>query len=122
MAYCGLYRPQQLSQRTSSFVSRKPLARVRGSVSLFSPIDGVLGFFGNVISRRHEYAADAFAARTTGTPEALIDGLKRLTADILSNLTPHPLNVALNYRHPPVLQRISAWVIKVMHLAVRHTS
>ncbi len=75
---------------------------------LFTPIDGVLGFFSNLLSRHHEYAADAFAARTTGAPEALIYGLKRLSVDNLSNLTPHPLRVALHYSHPPVLQRISA--------------
>ncbi len=75
---------------------------------LFTPIDAVLGIFGNALSRRHEFAADAFAARTTGTPEALIDGLKRLTVDNLSNLTPHRLHVALHYSHPPVLQRIAA--------------
>ncbi len=75
---------------------------------LFTPIDSVLGFLGNVLSRHHEFSADAFAARTTATPEALIDGLKRLSVDNLSNLTPHPLCVALHYTHPPVLQRIAA--------------
>jgi STE24 endopeptidase len=75
---------------------------------LFTPIDGILSFFGNVLSRHHEYSADAFAAQTTAAPEALIDGLKRLSVDNLSNLTPHPLRVALHYSHPPVLQRIAA--------------
>jgi STE24 endopeptidase len=75
---------------------------------LFTPIDGILGFFGNVLSRHHEYSADAFAAKTTGDPEALIEGLKRLSVDNLSNLTPHPLRVALHYSHPPVLLRIAA--------------
>lgn len=75
---------------------------------LFSPIDGILGFFGNVMSRRHEYAADRFAAQTTGAPEALVYGLKRLSVANLSNLTPHPWQVALRYSHPPVLQRIAA--------------
>ena len=34
--------------------------------------------------------------------------LKKLSADNLSNLTPHPFHVALNYSHPTVLQRIEA--------------
>ena len=34
--------------------------------------------------------------------------LKKLSADSLSNLTPHPLQVFLHHAHPPVLQRITA--------------
>ena len=62
----------------------------------------------NRASRKHEFEADAFAARTTGTPAALADALRRLSVDNLSNLSPHPLLVALEYSHPPVLQRIRA--------------
>ena len=39
---------------------------------------------------------------------ALVSGLKKLSTHNLSNLTPHPLNVFLNYSHPPVLERIRA--------------
>ena len=38
----------------------------------------------------------------------LIAALKKLSADSLSNLTPHPVHVFLHYSHPPVLQRIAA--------------
>jgi STE24 endopeptidase len=38
----------------------------------------------------------------------MISGLKKLTVDNLSNLTPHPLKVFLSYSHPPVLTRIVA--------------
>ena len=65
-------------------------------------------FFSNIISRRHEYQADAFAVATFKNPEAFIDALKKLTVGNLSNLTPHPLKVFLDYSHPPVLQRIKA--------------
>ena len=43
-----------------------------------------------------------------GGSEPLIAALKKLSADTLTNLTPHPLAVALEYSHPPVLQRIDA--------------
>jgi STE24 endopeptidase len=62
----------------------------------------------NYLSRRHEYEADAWAAATTGGGRELISALKKLSVHNLANLTPHPLNVAVNYSHPPVLQRIRA--------------
>jgi STE24 endopeptidase len=75
---------------------------------LYAPIEMVLAIFGNMLSRRHEYAADAYAATTYGKPEAMIAALKKLSVDNLSNLTPHSLKVFLSYSHPPVLERIKA--------------
>jgi len=75
---------------------------------LYSPISMLLGIVSNVFSRRHEYEADAYAASTTSKPQNLINGLKKLSVSNLSNLTPHPLHVFLNYSHPPVLARINA--------------
>ncbi len=75
---------------------------------LYAPLDMLLAIAGNALSRRNEYEADRFAAETTGTPEALINALKKLSIDNLSNLTPHPLKVLLSYSHPPVLARIQA--------------
>jgi STE24 endopeptidase len=75
---------------------------------LYAPIQMVLSVVGNIISRRHEYEADAFAVETVGTPEAMISALKRLSVDNLSNLSPHPFKVFMEYSHPPVLFRIAA--------------
>jgi STE24 endopeptidase len=75
---------------------------------LYSPVSMILSIFMQMQSRRHEYQADAFAAQTTGQPEVMISALKKLSADNLSNLTPHPFYAFLNYSHPPVLQRIKA--------------
>jgi STE24 endopeptidase len=75
---------------------------------LYAPIDMVLSIFSNILSRKHEYEADAYAVSTYGKPESMISGLKKLTVDNLSNLTPHPLKVFLSYSHPPVLERIRA--------------
>jgi STE24 endopeptidase len=74
---------------------------------LFSPIELVLSFFVQAFSRKNEFEADAYA-RKTASGAALIGGLKRLSAESLSNLTPHPLYVKLNYSHPPLLERIAA--------------
>lgn len=75
---------------------------------LFSPINLVLSLALQVSSRRDEYEADRFAALTTGQAGFLVSALKKLTAANLSNLTPHPFYVFLNYSHPPVMERISA--------------
>ena len=75
---------------------------------LFTPVELVLSVLVNFFSRRNEFEADRFAAETTGGGEPLIAALKKLSADNLSNLTPHPLAVCLDYAHPPVLQRIAA--------------
>ena len=75
---------------------------------LYSPIEFVLSIALHGLSRRHEYQADAYAVKTLGMAENLILALKNLSVSNLGNLTPHPINVFLNYSHPPVLQRISA--------------
>lgn len=75
---------------------------------LFEPVQTVLGLIGNLWSRRHEYQADAYAARVTGTPLDMIAGLKRLARDTLANLTPHPFYAFLHYSHPPMQQRLAA--------------
>lgn len=75
---------------------------------LFSPVSRVLGVVGNISSRKHEFEADAYAADAQGTPDHLIKGLKKLAADNLSNLTPHPFPVFLDYSHPPMMVRIKA--------------
>ncbi|MDD4910276.1 MAG: M48 family metallopeptidase [Candidatus Omnitrophica bacterium] len=75
---------------------------------LYTPINLLFSVLGNFLSRRYEYQADEFAARTYKRPQDMITALKKLTVDNLSNLTPHPLKVFLDYSHPPVLKRIEA--------------
>jgi STE24 endopeptidase len=57
------------------------------------------------LSRKHEYEADAFA-KETADGKAMVSALLKLSADNLTNLTPHPLMVLLSYSHPPVIDRI----------------
>ena len=75
---------------------------------LYAPLDFFIGIFLQMLSRKNEYAADRFAVETIRNPGAMIEALKRLSACNLSNLTPHPFYVFLNYSHPPVLERIRA--------------
>ncbi|MCD5415719.1 M48 family metalloprotease [Candidatus Bipolaricaulota bacterium] len=75
---------------------------------LYIPINKVFAILANVLSRKYEYEADAYEVSTYRQPEAAISALKKLSVDNLSNLTPHPLKVFLQYSHPPVLERIRA--------------
>lgn len=75
---------------------------------LYTPIEMILSIFMQIFSRKNEYEADRYAAETTSDGESMITALKKLSAHNLSNLTPHPLYVFLNYSHPPVLKRIQA--------------
>lgn len=73
---------------------------------LFTPIEFILSLALNALSRKNEFEADRFSAETTERPETMIEALKKLSADNLSHLTPHPFYVFINYSHPPVLERI----------------
>ncbi len=73
---------------------------------LFTPASLLLSLPANWLSRRFEFQADAFAVHSSGQGESLIQALKRLVTQSLGNVTPHPLDVALHYAHPPVLERV----------------
>lgn len=72
---------------------------------LFSPISMVIGIGMNVISRKNEFQADAFAKETySGKP--LAEALKTLSVKTLSSINPDPAYVFVNYSHPPLLDRL----------------
>jgi STE24 endopeptidase len=73
---------------------------------LYSPFSLLLDLGTNVLSRKFEYQADAFAAKYGYAPQ-LESGLKKLTASSLGNLMPHPLYVFFHYSHPTLFQRIT---------------
>ena len=58
-------------------------------------------------SRRHEYQADRFAARSGVGAGHLKAALLTLGKDNLTNLSPHPLYSFFHYSHPTLAERIS---------------
>ncbi len=72
---------------------------------LYTPLSFLMGITMNLMSRKNEYEADAFAAEY-GFAGELASGLKKLSVKNLSNLTPHPLYVFFHYSHPTLLQRL----------------
>ena len=74
---------------------------------LFTPVSFLTGLLTNKLTRKFEYQADAYAKQYHNADD-LIYGLKKLSRNSLSNLTPHPWYVAAHYSHPTLLQRIKA--------------
>ncbi len=72
---------------------------------LYSPISELTSWLTNILSRKFEYQADDYAARTY-KGEYLESALKKLTQKSLSNLTPHKFYVKMYYSHPTLQQRI----------------
>ena len=72
---------------------------------LYTPISEITSLIFNLFSRKFEYEADAFAKKTH-EGKYLIEALKILSKDSLSNLTPHPKYVWWHYSHPTLLQRV----------------
>ena len=73
---------------------------------LYTPISLLLSSIGNYLSSRNEFQADSYANSSRPSADALIQALKKLSKENLSNLTPHPFYVLLHYSHPPVVERI----------------
>jgi STE24 endopeptidase len=65
---------------------------------LFSPLS-------SITSRKHEFEADAFAARHTDARD-LVSALVKMYEDNASTLTPDPLHSAFYDSHPPASVRI----------------
>ena len=75
------------------------------SMAVLSPLMTLLMVPFNIISRRMERHADTFAA-DCGLGQPLMDALKRLSRDNLSDLNPHPFLATIGYSHPTIGERI----------------
>ena len=77
---------------------------------LIGALFGPLGYFaqplGSALSRKFEREADDYALALIPSREPLIQAFKRLAADNLANLNPHPVYAWFYYSHPPLMERI----------------
>ncbi len=64
----------------------------------------------NLVSRRFERQADAFAVDLTDDPDAAVASFRRLALNNISDLEPPQIIVWLLYTHPPIRERIRALV------------
>jgi len=93
----------QIQSETASWLFLAP------ALLLFGLLAGVFTFWLSPLlhawSRRYEYQADAFAAKTMDEPRSLIAALRKLNEKNLSNLTPHPIYSGFYYSHPTLMER-----------------
>ena len=73
---------------------------------LWEPVSCFISPIAMAVSRRFERQADAYAREILGTPTPLVQALKKLARENLSNPLPHPLHVLFKASHPPIIQRI----------------
>jgi STE24 endopeptidase len=95
-----------LMYQTFGFPEPVPYAGLFLIGAFFSLLGYFAQPFGAAISRKHEREADDFSFHLMQQAEPLVNALKRLAADNLANLTPHPLYAWFYYSHPPLVERI----------------
>ncbi|KAI9356545.1 peptidase family M48-domain-containing protein [Zopfochytrium polystomum] len=103
----------------SHFIKSKPLYEAFGFSDtpiivglilfsfLYQPADSLMSFVGNVLSRKHEFEADAFAKKL-GHTATLVSALIKLNTKNRGNLNPDKLYSAWHYSHPPLVERLAA--------------
>ncbi|HEU5079824.1 MAG TPA: M48 family metallopeptidase [Opitutaceae bacterium] len=86
-----------------------PAGELAPTLLLFSLLSGPVMFWltplGNLVSRKHEYEADAFARRAMNSAAPLVAALRKLAEKNLSNLTPHRWFSGFYYSHPTIVER-----------------
>ena len=74
--------------------------------ALFSPLGYFAQPLASAISRKFEREADDYTLTLIQRAGPMASALKRLAADNLANLNPHPIYAWFYYSHPPLVERI----------------
>jgi STE24 endopeptidase len=74
---------------------------------IISPVDVIIEFLSNMLSRLFEFQADRFAVEQ-GYPEELKEGLITLHKENKSSYNIDPLYSTYHFSHPPLIERIRA--------------
>ncbi|KAF9945296.1 hypothetical protein BGZ72_001499 [Mortierella alpina] len=74
---------------------------------LYSPVESIIAFVANMLSRRYEFQADAFA-RDLGYAGSLASGLIKLQLKNLGTMNPDWLHSMYHRSHPELIERLNA--------------
>jgi STE24 endopeptidase len=111
MTFVGLFVAAQLYSRSLPWAGFSGITDLRALpllaiwLSLFAVAAMPLG---NMLSRRHEREADAFAVKATGNAAGFASALRKLASLNLADPEPHPLIEFLFYSHPSIRRRLQA--------------
>lgn len=109
--FAGLFITAQLYAWSAKLLGFNSVTEIAALplLSLWLTLFGlVTGPPGNMLSRRHERQADAYAVRKSGNGAAFISALQKLARMNLADPEPHPVVEFLFYSHPPIPKRIAA--------------
>ncbi len=95
-----------LMYRTFGFPEPIPYVGLFLMGALFSPLGYFAQPLASAISRKFEREADDYTLTLIQRAEPMVSALKRLAADNLANLNPHPIYAWFYYSHPPLVERI----------------
>ena len=115
--FVGLFVTSQLYEWSRSFFGFTSSADIAALplLAIWLSLIGIVGGpIGNIISRRHERQADAYAVRTTGNKMAFLSALRKLSRTNLADPEPHPLVEFLFYSHPSIGKRLRS--VEVMRV------
>jgi len=95
-----------LMYQTFGFLEPIPYVGLFLMGALFSPVGYFAQPLASAISRKFEREADDYSLTLIQRAEPMVNALKKLAADNLANLTPHPIYAWFYYSHPPLVERI----------------
>jgi STE24 endopeptidase len=109
VSFCAVAKFLNWPLLYQTFGLEKPIVYV--GLFLIGAFMSFLGYFAqpleSAVSRKFEREADDFMLELMKTAEPMRSALKRLAADNLANLSPHPLYAWFYYSHPPLADRIA---------------
>lgn len=70
---------------------------------IYAPMEAIMSFFMNLLSRHHEFQADRYA-KNLGYAKVLASGLIKLQVKNLGNMNPDWLYSMWHYSHPPLVE------------------
>ena len=110
-SFLGLFITAQLYAASLSWLGFTAPSQI-GALPLLSLWLGLYSLVtspvGNAISRRHEFAADRYAVKTTGLKESFVNALRKLARINLAETTPPRIVELLFHSHPSIDRRIRA--------------
>ncbi len=107
--FVGLFAASQLYEWSLPFFGFSEITDIAALpiLALWLSVFGLMTSpIGNILSRKHERQADAFAVRTTGNAVSFVSALRKLASTNMADPEPHPLIEFLFYSHPSITKRI----------------